>query len=115
MDSNIVPAGGATSGPGWDSFLARFDGYFSRTDYETVDGQPLVFWNMGKSQAQQTFGSVDAFRTFANTWAAAAVKQPHFVLMEGYDSDYFNQVGFPTRSQYANPGDKPNEPFSSER
>lgn len=101
IDGNTLPKDAATTGPSWEAFLARYDGYFARSDYETVLGKPLVFWFMSKGQATSKFGSVEKFRMFADAWAAASAKEPYFVLMEGYDSDYVKAVGMPSRSAYA--------------
>ena len=101
MDGNTVPANGATSGPAWDAFLSRYDAYFARPDYETINNKPLVYWFIGKSQAESLFGSVDGFKRFAAAWADAAARPPHFVLMEGYDDAYVKALGFGSRSSYA--------------
>lgn len=97
MDGNTLPEGATTSGPSWDAFLSRYNEYFARPDYETVDGHPLVFWFLGETNAKKRFGSVAKFKQFAEAWSAASVRPPHFVLMEGYNDTYFKAVGMPTR------------------
>ena len=97
MDGNTLPEGAVTSGPAWDAFLERYNHYFTRPDYETVDGQPLVFWFISETKAKEFFGSVAKFKHFAATWSAAAVRPLHFVLMEGYNDMYFKALGMPTR------------------
>ncbi len=94
----------------WAVFLARYDGYFARSEYEVVgpERRPLVFLFGSYSNAAK-FGGTPAYEAILQAWVAHRMQRnltlPHFVQQDAYNDTFVKQLRLDkvvqSRSSYA--------------
>lgn len=112
------------TGPRWLEFVARYDGYFARADYERVSlaSRPLVFLFGNYEQVVDGFGSTTAFEKLLAAWTGHCTSQglpaPWFVWQDAYNDTFSRQLrtagSIQSRSSYALGDGQTNGSFSGQ-